>query len=106
MGHASPLNEEDSYAQGTWGPLHVPVHFDLVIPAILPQTSPAQTWADAPIWHRSVRPFWHIHEDFMAWLGNPEARLADEGSAGHKWSMRSPVTPRLSLGGLDGRRYG
>jgi hypothetical protein len=36
MSHAFPLNEEDSYAQGSWGLLHVPVHFDLAIPPILP----------------------------------------------------------------------
>jgi hypothetical protein len=36
MGHAFPLTEEDSYAQGTWGLLYVLVHVDLVIPPILP----------------------------------------------------------------------
>jgi hypothetical protein len=36
MGHASPLNEEDSYLQGTGGWLHVPLQFDLAILPILP----------------------------------------------------------------------
>jgi hypothetical protein len=36
MGHAFPLTEEDSYAQGSWDLLHVPVHVDLAIPLILP----------------------------------------------------------------------
>jgi hypothetical protein len=71
MGYASPLNEEDSYEQGTWGLLHVPRHVDLAIRPILPD-APGVHMGRRAHFHRSVRLCWRIPVDFMAWLGHTE----------------------------------
>ena len=56
MSHASPLNEEDSSAQGTGGLLHVPGHVNLVLRCSL-SDEPGAHMGRRAHFHRSMRLF-------------------------------------------------